>query len=165
MFQYKKSCHFVQKVCKSGIAHRMPKTSCTHAHRTHSSKNLSARTSNVRKCDNTHMCAATQHLENMYIMEENLLILDFLLWSSFNFSWFQATTEKNSFTKQVKKGLSNIVNLSRGTVSSSSSEVNAKKIKLAAAVASTTKAQVLQSSLSASLKKKHLNHFTVAVLK
>ena len=161
MFQYKKSCHFVQKVCKSGIAHRMPKTSCTHAHRTHSSKNLSARTSNVRKCDNTHMCAATQHLENMYIMEENLLILDFLLWSSFNFSWFQATTEKNSFTKQVKKGLSNIVNLSRGTVS----EVNAKKIKLAAAVASTTKAQVLQSSLSASLKKKHLNHFTVAVLK
>merc|ERR1711981_81976 len=52
-----------------------------------------------------------------------------------------ATTEKNSFTKQVKKGLSNIVNLSRGTVSSSSSEVNAKKIKLAAAVASTTKAQ------------------------
>jgi hypothetical protein len=52
-----------------------------------------------------------------------------------------ATTEKNSFTKQVKKGLSNIVNLSRGTVSSSNSEVNAKKIKLAAAVASTTKAQ------------------------
>jgi len=52
-----------------------------------------------------------------------------------------ATTEKNSFTKQVKKGLSNIVNLSRGTVSSSSSEVNAKKIKLAAAVASATKAQ------------------------
>ena len=54
----------------------------------------------------------------------------------------------------MKKGLSNIVNLSRGTVSSSSSEVNAKKIKLAAAVASTTKAQVLQSSLSTSLKKK-----------
>lgn len=52
-----------------------------------------------------------------------------------------ATTEKNSFTKQVKKGLSNIVNLSRGTASSSSSEVNAKKIKLAAAVASATKAQ------------------------
>ena len=153
---------FCSKKCAKVRSHiALPKTSRTHAHRTHSSKNLSARTSNVRKCDNTHMCAATQHLENMYIMEENLLILDFLLWSSFNFSWFQATTEKNSFTKQVKKGLSNIVNLSRGTVS----EVNAKKIKLAAAVASTTKAQVLQSSLSASLKKKHLNHFTVAVLK
>ena len=45
MFQYKKSCHFVQKVCKSAIAHRTPKTSCTHAHRTHITKNLSARTS------------------------------------------------------------------------------------------------------------------------
>ena len=94
-------------------------------------------------------------MENLYIIEENFAILDFLLWSAVKlyFFWFQATTEKNSFTKQVKKGLSNIVNLSRGTVSSSSSEVNAKKIKLAAAVASTTKAQVLQSSLSASLKK------------
>ena len=90
------------------------------------------------------------------LIEEKSPISDFLLWSSFKLYvfFFQATTEKNSFTKQVKKGLSNIVNLSRGTVSSSSSEVNAKKIKLAAAVASTTKAQVLQSSLSASLKKK-----------
>ena len=38
-----------------------------HAHRTHSLKNLSARTSactsHMRKCDNTHMCAATQHLQ------------------------------------------------------------------------------------------------------
>ena len=75
------------------------------------------------------------------------------------FFLFQATTEKNSFTKQVKKGLSNIVNLSRGTVSSSSSEVNAKKIKLAAAVASTTKAQVLQSS-----QKIDQDHFTVQIL-
>jgi len=56
-----------------------------------------------------------------------------------------ATTEKNSFSKQVKKGLSSIVNLSRGTVSSStsnSSEVNAKKFKLAAAAASTNKSQI-----------------------
>ena len=57
---------FFKKVCKSAIAHRTSKTSHTHALRTHSSKYLSARTSartsHVRKCDFTHMCAATQHL-------------------------------------------------------------------------------------------------------
>ena len=49
---------------RSHIAHQ--KISSTHAHRTHSFKSLSARTSartsHVRKCDFTHMCAATQHL-------------------------------------------------------------------------------------------------------
>ena len=57
---------FFKKVFKSAIAHRTSKTSHTHALRTHNSKYLSARTSartwNVRKCDFTHMCAATQHL-------------------------------------------------------------------------------------------------------
>lgn len=48
-----------------------------------------------------------------------------------------ATNEKSSFSKQVKKGLSNIVNLSRGTTSNTA-DVNAKKFKLAAAAASST---------------------------
>ena len=52
---------------KSAIAHRKSKIYRTHLQRTHSSQTLSARTSartsHVRKCDNTHMCAATQHLE------------------------------------------------------------------------------------------------------
>jgi len=52
-----------------------------------------------------------------------------------------AFSEKPSFTKQVKKGLSNIVNLSRGASSANkSSEVNAKKFKLAAATAVTSTA-------------------------
>ena len=57
---------FFKKVFKSAIAHRTSKTSHTHALCTHNSKHLSAhtsaRTSHVRKCDFTHMCAATQHL-------------------------------------------------------------------------------------------------------
>ena len=44
----------------------------THLQRTHSSQTLSARTSartsHVRKCDFTHMCAATQHLDFKYIL-------------------------------------------------------------------------------------------------
>merc|ERR1711962_2189 len=47
--------------------------------------------------------------------------------------------EKSSFSKQVKKGLSNIVNLSRGaSTANKSSEINAKKFKLAAATAVTS---------------------------
>ena len=50
-----------------------------------------------------------------------------------------ATNEKSSFSKQVKKGLSNIVNLSRGaSTANKSSEINAKKFKLAAATAVTS---------------------------
>ena len=58
---------FCSKICAKVRSHiARLKTSRTHAHRTHSCKPLSARTSartsHVRKCDNTHMCAATQHL-------------------------------------------------------------------------------------------------------
>jgi len=50
-----------------------------------------------------------------------------------------ATNEKSSNWKQVKKGLSNIVNLSRGaSTANKSSEINAKKFKLAAAATVTT---------------------------
>ena len=62
--------HFLSILCakfakvRSHIAHQ--KISSMHAHRTHSSKSLyaltSAHTSHVRKCDITHMCAATQNL-------------------------------------------------------------------------------------------------------
>ena len=55
---------FCSKKCAKVRSHiALPKTSRTHTHCTHSSKSLSARTSartsHVRKCDFTHMCAAT----------------------------------------------------------------------------------------------------------
>ena len=56
------------KGCKSAIAIAQSQVKiCPHAPTTHRqfqtlSARTSAHTSHVRKCDNTHMCAATQHL-------------------------------------------------------------------------------------------------------
>ena len=91
-----------KKVCKSAIAHRTPKTSHTHALRTHSSKNLSARTSartsHVRKCDFTHLCAATQHLlisENLPRFEK-ICSTGTLFWFLDVLNNFKFPTHKNS---------------------------------------------------------------------
>ena len=58
--------HWTQKNVKCAIANRNSKYAHTHALSHAQFKTLSAptsaRTSHVRKCDNTHMCAATQHL-------------------------------------------------------------------------------------------------------
>ena len=59
-----------KKVCKSAIAHRTLKNKLhartSHAHFQTLSARISAGTSHVRRCDNTHMCAATQRLNLFY---------------------------------------------------------------------------------------------------
>ena len=71
------------------------------------------------------------------------------------FLWFQAVSERqSSLTKQVKKGLSNIVKKSSSskataTSSNTSAEVNAKKLKLA-----------LAQNLKSKNKKKTLDDIT-----
>ena len=61
---------------KSAIAHRKSKI-CQHASTMHAqfqtlSARTSARTSHVWKCDNTHMCAATQHLIAAIVLNQFL---------------------------------------------------------------------------------------------
>ena len=81
------------KRCKSAIAQSQVKI-CPHAPTTHTqfqtlSARTSARTSHMRKCDNTHMCAATQHLINSetgtgkwITVGPSLLFLDYYSMSS-----------------------------------------------------------------------------------
>ena len=66
---HKTVCQHINQGKKCERSHiAIQKYARTHLQRTHSSKTLSARTSHVRKCDNTHMCAATQHLDTTMLI-------------------------------------------------------------------------------------------------